>query len=36
MAKHFSPEFKYQAIDYILSNSHESVAIIAQKLGVDY
>ena len=36
MAKHFSPEFKQQAIDYILSNSHESVATIAQKLGVDY
>nr|WNL65533.1 hypothetical protein GPGIFMOB_00484 [Acinetobacter gerneri] len=26
MAKRFSPEFKQQAIDYALSNSHESVA----------
>ena len=25
MAKRFSPEFKQQAIDYALSNSHESV-----------
>ncbi len=31
-----SPEFKQQAIDYALSNSHESVAAIAQKLGVGY
>ncbi len=36
MAKRFSPEFKQQAIDYALSNSHESVAAIAQKLGVGY
>lgn len=33
MAKHFSPEFKQQAIDYVFSNSHKSVAVIAQKLG---
>ncbi len=26
MAKRFSPEFKQQAIDYALSNSHESIA----------
>ena len=26
MAKRFSPEFKQQAIDYALSNSHESHA----------
>ena len=36
MAKRFSPEFKQQAIDYALSNSHESVTAIAQKLGVGY
>jgi transposase-like protein len=36
MAKRFSPQFKQQAIDYALSNSHESVAAIAQKLGVGY
>ncbi len=36
MAKRFSPEFKQQAIDYALSNSYESVAAIAQKLGVGY
>ncbi|MFM2333357.1 MAG: hypothetical protein RIQ74_2200 [Pseudomonadota bacterium] len=36
MAKRFSPEFKQQAIDYALSNSHESVPAIAQKLGVGY
>lgn len=36
MAKRFSPEFKQQAIDYALSNSHESVAAIAQKLGAGY
>ena len=36
MAKRFSPEFKQQAIDYALSNSHESVAAIAHKLGVGY
>jgi transposase-like protein len=33
MAKRFSVEFKQQAIDYALSNSHESVAAIALKLG---
>ena len=31
-----SPEFKQQAIDYALSNSHEAIAAIAQKLGVGY
>jgi transposase len=36
MAKRFSPEFKQQAIDYALSNSHEPIATIAQKLGVGY
>ena len=36
MAKRFSPEFKQQAIDYALSNSHESVVAVAQKLGVGY
>ena len=36
MAKRFSPEFKQQAIDYALSNSHESIAAIAHKLGVGY
>ena len=36
MAKRFSPEFKQQAIDYALSNSHEPIAAIAQKLGVGY
>lgn len=36
MAKHFSAEFKQQAIDYALSNSYESVATRAQKLGVGY
>ena len=36
MANRFSPEFKQQSIDYALSNSHESVAAIAQKLGVGY
>ena len=36
MAKRFSPEFKQQAIDYALSNSHEAIAAIAQKLGVGY
>ena len=36
MGKRFSPEFKQQAIDYAFSNSHESVAAITQKLGVDY
>lgn len=33
MAKHFNLEFKQQAIDYALSNLHEPVAVIAQKLG---
>jgi transposase len=36
MAKRFSLEFKQQAIDYVLSNSHGSLATIAQKLGVGY
>ena len=27
MAKRFSPEFKQQAIDYALANSHESLAL---------
>lgn len=36
MAKRFSPEFKQQAIDYALSNSHKSLTSIAQKLGVGY
>lgn len=36
MAKRFSPEFKQQAIDYALANSHESLASIAVKLGVGY
>lgn len=36
MAKRFSPEFKQQAIDYALSNPHEPIAAIAQKLGVGY
>lgn len=36
MAKRFRPEFKQQAIDYALSNSHESVAVITQKLGSGY
>ena len=36
MAKRFSPEFKQQAIDYALSNSHEPIAAIARKLGVGY
>jgi len=31
-----SPEFKQQAIDYALSNSHEPIAAIARKLGVGY
>ena len=33
MAKRFSLEFKQQAIDYALANSHESLAV---KLGVGY
>jgi transposase-like protein len=36
MAKRFSVEFKQQAIDYALSNSHESVAAIALKVGVGH
>ena len=36
MAKRFNPEFKQQAIDYALSNSHEPIAAIAQKLSVGY
>lgn len=36
MAKRFSPEFKQQAIGYVLSNSHKSVATIAQKLVGGY
>ncbi len=36
MAKRFSPEFKQQAIEYALANSHESLATIARKLGVGY
>ncbi len=36
MAKRFSPEFKQQTIDYALSNSHESVAAIAPKLGLGW
>ena len=36
MAKRFSPEFKKQAIVYALSNSHESLTVITQKLGVGY
>lgn len=36
MAKRFSPEFKQQAIDYTLANSHESLTSIAVKLGVGY
>lgn len=36
MAKRFSPEFKQQAIEYALANSHEPLAAIARKLGVGY
>jgi len=36
MAKRFSSEFKQQAIDYALANSHESLASIAVKIGVGY
>lgn len=36
MAKRFSPEFKQQAIEYALANSHESLAAIARKLGIGY
>ena len=31
-----SPDFKQQALDYALSNSHEPIAAIAQKSGVGY
>lgn len=36
MAKRFSPEFKQQSIDYALANSNESLAAIANKLGIGY
>ena len=36
MAKRFSPEFKQQAIEYALANSHEPLAGLARKLGVGY
>lgn len=36
MAKRFSLEFKQQAIDYELANSHEPLVSIAVKLGVGY
>ncbi len=36
MAKRFSPEFKQQAIEYTLANSHEPIAAIARKLGIGY
>ncbi|WAK64926.1 transposase [Acinetobacter baumannii] len=36
MAKRFSPEFKQQAIDYALANSSESIAALANKLGIGY
>lgn len=36
MTKRFSPEFKQQAIEYALANSHEPIAAIARKLGVGY
>lgn len=36
MAKRFSPEFKQQAIEYVLANSHEPLAAIVRKLGVGY
>lgn len=36
MAKRFSQEFKQQAINYALANSHEPLASIAVKLGVGY
>lgn len=36
MAKRFSQEFKQQAIEYALANSHEPLATIAVKLGVGY
>ena len=34
MAKRFSPEFKQQAIECVLANSHEPLAAIVRKLGV--
>lgn len=36
MAKCFSLEFKQQTFDYPLSNSHESIVTIVQKLGIGY
>lgn len=36
MAKRFSTEFKQQVIEYALANSHEPLAAIARKLGMDY
>ena len=36
MAKRFSPEFKQQAIECVLANSHEPLAAIVRKLGVGY
>ena len=36
MAKRFSLEFKQQAIEYALANSHEPLATVARKLGVGY
>lgn len=36
MAKRFSPEFKQQAVEYALANSHDPLAAIATKLGVGY
>lgn len=36
MAKRLRPKFKKQAIDYALSNSHEPVTAISQKLGVSF
>ena len=36
MAKRFSTEFKQQVIENALANSHEPLAAIARKLGMDY
>lgn len=36
MTKCFGPEFKSQAIDYALANSHQPLVSIAVKLGVSY
>lgn len=36
MAKRLSPEFKQQSIDYVLSNSQDSIAAIVQKLVGGY